>query len=499
MDNKDKKLIRFFEIVPGAVAWATMLFLFSCAIFAPTVLAVVLIVFIVQWALRALFLAYRLILGYVLYQREMKVDWSSELQKLPPLDSWRKIYHWVMVPTYKEDIEILRTTLDSIKNSDYPNDRIIVTLATEERDKERALEYSRLLTEEYKDVFFNFNTTMHPANIHGEVKGKGANITYSAKEILPMFKKWGIPVENVPVTTMDADNIMDKKYLPCLTYHYLTTPDPMHKSFQPLPMYFNNIWDVAMPMRLIAMSSSFWQMMVASRPSRLRNFSSHAQSLEALIATDFWSKETIVEDGHQFWRTYFAFHGNHQVVPIFVPIYQDAIQGANTWMTIKEQYLQKRRWSWGVSDIPYVWYHCIKDKKIHWFDRLANSLILFESHWSWSTAALILALFSWMPLVIHPEFRNSVAAFNFQRSYTQIMIITWVGMLTTLTISTLVLPKRRKHRGATTRFVLDWILTPLMTPITSIFFSSIPAFDSQTRLMLGKKLEFRVTVKERTK
>jgi len=498
MDNKDKKLIRFFEILPGALSWGTIIILFFFALFSPKYLAIFMIFFIVLWLVRVIFMSYRLIHGYVLHSREMKIDWNSLLEKLPPKDSWRKIYHIVLVPTYKEDIDIIRGSIDSVHNADYPKDRIIYVLATEERDKENVRGYVEILKRESKNKFLNFLVTEHPDNLPDEIKGKGPNITYAMKEILPTIEKMKIPFKDIIVTNMDTDNIMDRKYLSCLTYKYLTTPDVMHKSFQPLPMYFNNIWDVPMPMRLIGMGSSAWQIIVSSRISRLRNFSSHAQSLEALVAIDFWAKDTIVEDGHQFWRSYFKFQGNHQAVPIFVPIYQDAILGSNIFMTIKEQYLQKKRWSWGVSDIPYVFFHAIKDKQIHWFDRLANSLILLESHWSWATISLILALYTWIPLLVHPDFGNSVLAFNFRHIYTYIVAAAYIGMITTLVISTLLVLPRRKGRSSNMRIFWDWVLTPFVMPITNIFFSSIPALDSQTRLMLGWKPKvFRVTIKVR--
>ncbi|PIU24043.1 hypothetical protein COT12_03190 [Candidatus Berkelbacteria bacterium CG08_land_8_20_14_0_20_39_8] len=498
MAEKDKKIIRFFEILPGAFSWLTLLTLFIMAVFLPKALAVFMIFYIVLWLIRIFFMSWRLILGYFYHTKEMATNWRDELEKLAPKNSWRKIYHIVLVPTYKENIDIIRSSINSVYTSDYPKDRIIYVLATEERDKENARQYAEILKKESVGKFIDFIVTEHPDNLPDEIKGKGPNITYAMEKILPVIDKMKIPYKDIIVTNMDTDNIMDRKYLSCLTYKYLTTPDPMHKSFQPLPMYFNNIWDVPMPMRLIGMGSSFWQMIVSTRTSRLRNFSSHAQSLDALVVTHFWAKDTIVEDGHQFWRSYFVFHGNHYAVPIFVPIYQDAILGSTMFLTIKEQYLQKKRWSWGVSDIPYVFYHSLKDKKIHWFDRLANSLILFESHWSWSTGSLILALFSWIPIVVNPEFGNSVLAFNFRHIYSTIALIAYVGMIVTLTISTLLVWPRRKSRKTNWRIVFDWILTPIMLPITNIFFSSIPAFDSQTRLMLGIKPKvFRVTIKVR--
>ena len=65
-------------------------------------------------------------------------------------------------------------------------------------------------------------------------------------------------------------------------------------------------------------------------------------------------KRQIVEDGHQFWRTYYKFNGYHEVVPMYTPIYMDAVLGDTLGETIKEQYLQKKRWSWGVSAVSYT-------------------------------------------------------------------------------------------------------------------------------------------------
>lgn len=440
-------------------------------------------------------MSYRLIWGYKNFKRDIKIDWLKKLDELAPVDSWKNIYHLVIVPTYKEDISILESSIESVIKSDYPLDKIIYVLATEERDKENALVVSQKLQKKYGGKFYDFLTVMHPKDIPGEVIGKGPNITFAGRHMVEYIKKKGISFENVIVTTMDADNRTDKRYLSCLTYKYLTDSDPVHKSFQPLPMYFNNIWDVPMPMRLIAMGSSFWQLVVATRPSRLRNFSSHAQSFEALVRVDFWSTKTIVEDGHQYWRTFFKFNGRHEVVPMYTPIYQDAVLGDNLKETLVEQYLQKRRWSWGVSDIPYVMEHTIGNKNIPFIDRWSNALILWESHISWSTTSIILATSSWLPLALNPNFRNTVLAFNFPTVYSWLVAVAWIGMVITLIISTLLVPP---HRGKKPfkRIVLDWCLTPIIMPISNIIFSSVPALESQTRLMLGKYLEiFRVTKK----
>ncbi|MFA7243788.1 MAG: glycosyltransferase family 2 protein [Patescibacteria group bacterium] len=488
------KYKRFFEILPGAIAWVVIISPLFLAYYAPRFLAIVLLFYVTFWLVRTFFMSYRLILGYKNYRKDTKIDWFAKLKQLPPDKSYKDIWHLVIVPTYKEDIAILEHSIQSVYQSNYPMDKVVYVLAIEERAKEQAEPYGKILTEKYKDKVADYLVIMHPKDMPNEIIGKGPNITYSGKIMLEYFKKKNIPLDNVIVTNMDADHRMDKNYLPCLTYLYLTDPDPIHKSFQPLPMFFNNIWDVPMPMRLIAMGSSFWQLIVATRPSRLRNFSAQAQSMAALEMTDFWSKQSVVEDGHQFWRSYYRFNGDHDVVPLYTPIYQDAILAGDMKSTIKEQYLQKRRWSWGVSDIPYVMEHTIKDKKIHWIDRWSNALILWESHVSWSTASIILATASWYPLVLNGSFKETVMAFYFPFIYRRILYIAWIGMIVTLTISTLLVPPYRGKKPIR-RIFLDWILTPIVMPITSIAFSAIPALESQTRLMLGKYLEFRVTIK----
>ena len=486
---------RLFEILPGAIVWFILLFPFALSIWAPKVLAIYMIFFLSYWLVRTFFMSAMLVHGYQHFKHDMRVDWRGKLDTIKPAGSWKKLYHLVIVPTYMEDVSILRSSIESVIKSDYPMDHIVYVLATEERDRENANMIAETLKKDYGHKVGDFITIMHPDGIPGEVKGKGPNITFAGRQMVEYFRSKNIPFKDVICTNMDSDSVMDKKYLACLTYKFATDPDPVHKSFQPLPMYFNNIWDVPMPMRLMAMGSSFWQIIVTTRPSRLKNFSSHAQSFEALVKVDFWSTTSIVEDGHQFWRTYYKFNGRHEVVPMYTPIYMDAVLGDDIKETLKEQYLQKRRWSWGVSDIPYVMEHTIGNKKIPFVDRWANALILWEAHISWSTTSLILATASWLPMAFNPNFRNTVLAFTFPTVYRGLVLVAWVGMITTLIISTLLVPPHRGKRPVK-RIILDWILTPIILPISNVFFSSIPALESQTRLMIGKYLDvFRVTKK----
>ncbi len=488
---------RLLEIFPGLMTWMTFLLPIPLSIFAPVAISIALLVFSIYWLLKAFVLSYHLIKGYKRFRHDIKINWLEKCKKAFP-DKYNSIYHMTVVATYKEELETLRQTMEALQRSDYPLKKIIVVLATESRDIENGLSNAQILEKEYGHIFHKFYYTVHTLQ-PGETPGKGSNISYSAKEALrDIIKKDQIPTKNVIVTSLDADHQVDKKYFACVSYNFLSTDDPDHKSFQPIPLFFNNIWQTPFPMRLISMGSSFWQIVEATRPHRLRNFAAHSQSLNGLIQTDFWSITSIVEDGHQFWRSYFAFNGNHKVIPIFIPIYQDAVLAGDLKKTIKEQYYQKRRWAYGCSDIPFAITQSIKHKEIPFLDKWMQVYRLIEGHYTWATTSIVLAVVGWLPIILNNEYSSTVLAWNFPYYYKFILYCAMSGMIITISISALLIPTPHKSRRKTAKRMLwDWILTPIFTPITNILFGSIPAIDSQTRLMIGKYFgEFRVTIKK---
>ncbi|HSX42398.1 MAG TPA: glycosyltransferase family 2 protein [Candidatus Saccharimonadales bacterium] len=487
--------VRLFEVIPGLLTWATLSALVYLALFAPLTLAVVVLVYAIYWLLRVFIMTGHLAAGFWRYRQEQKIDWLKKLQAEYPAD-WQRFYQLVIIPTYKEDISILRHTLEALEQSNYPSEKLLVVVAFEGREKELAPVYAPKLQFEFEHRFGMFLTTSHPADIAGEVRGKGPNITWAGRQVKKNIDSRQLNYTDVITTTIDADNRVDRNYFANLTWHYLVTPDPVHKSFQPLPMYFNNIWAVPAAIKVMALGSTYWQMIQAMRPHYCRNFAAHAQSFAALVKTDFWSVTTVVEDGHQYWRSYFAFKGNHHVVPMFVPIYMDAVQGDNFADTSREQYLQRRRWYWGVSDVPFVFLNSYKNKNIPFFYKWLQLGRLMESHYSLATQSFIL-LFGWLPVVLHASFTATVFGFHFPIIYRIFLAAAWIGMIANMIIAALMVPPRPgKNSAYIFHTIKEWILAPLLLPLTGIFFSAIPAIDSQTRLLFNKPFTvFNVTKK----
>jgi hypothetical protein len=403
------------------------------------------------------------------------------------------LYHAVILATYNESMDILGPSVKSLTEVDFPLKRIMLVIAYEERGGTQTEANAKDLIAKYGDRFGLAMAVKHPDGMAGEVRGKGGNITFAGRAFTKEIRERGIDPERVIVTTFDSDHRASKNYFSYLSYLYATDENRVHKSFQPVPMFYNNIWDAPAPMRVIATGNTFWLIIETMRPHRLRNFAAHAQSLAALIATDFWSVTTIVEDGHQFWRTYFAYDGDHEVVPVFTPIYQDAVLAATYAKTFKVQFLQLRRWAWGVTDFPYAVRESITHPKIPWSNKLVQLGRLFESHFSWATAPLILTFVAWLPLYLNRAFSYQALAHNLPIITSRILTLASAALVVTISLSLLSLPPRPKRYGKVR--VLGMLLQWFLLPFTSIAFGSLAAINSQTRLMLGKYLEFYVTEK----
>jgi len=382
-------------------------------------------------------------------------------------------------------LDIVEPTIQSLLNSKYNANQVIVVLAYEERGGPQVAKDMQYLVETYGREFMHMTSVEHPDGMPGELIGKGGNITWAAKQFVPYFEDHKIDPMRVVVTTLDADNRPHVSYFSSVAYAYVICPDKLRTSFQPIAMYMNNIWDVPPLMRVIATANSFWYVALALRPHMQRNFSSHSQGLSSLIGTDFWSVRTIVEDGHQFWRTYFRYDGQHEVFPIFVPIYQDAVLSSTLKKTLKAQFIQLRRWAWGASDIAYVAKKGFFTKnKVPKGDLIMKFFRLYEGHVSWATQYLILAYSGFLTVYLNPSAARSYFVANelpVIASLIQRVALIFLLATTYVTFRTLP-PKPARYKNW--RYIgigVQWIFLP----ITTVVYNTFAGLYSQTRLMFG--------------
>lgn len=521
---------RFFEILPGLVSYGAIILLFILSLIDPVLGAIYLFIMIASTLVKAISVAYRTVQGYNVIKRAERVDWRARMEDLEnPHEAYEKLrdengksYHFsahlenlklmaampgeypnpaktlhvVIVTAYNEGIDVLRPSINAVKNSTFPSDRVILALAYEQRGGEEMKKTAEKLHKEFKGVFKDFLLVEHPDNVPGEIIGKGPNLTNAGYFVADYFEKHHLSKENAIITSLDSDNHVHPKYLDNVAYEFITHPARQRLSYQPVSLFMNNIWDAPAPTRVIAVSNSFFNVITTMRPHVLRNFASHSQPLQALEAMDFWSKRTIVEDGHQYWRSLFFFGGDYTVLPIRIPIYQDAVLDETFLKTVKAQFIQVRRWYYGASDVAYVGtkLFCKKEERtVPFWQLFPKFWRLLDGHITLAILAPIVAFGGWVPMLMNLS-SHVMVTYNLPSVVSIVETFASVGLIIMVLVSLRMLPPRpaKYRKGKTIFMVLQWVLMP----ITSILYQSIAAFYAQTRLMLGKYMEkFDVTKK----
>lgn len=549
-DPKEKRTQRLLEIIPGILTWSTLIGMFLFSFLLPVWVAIFIIAFDIYWIHRTIFISFYSVAAYKRLQRGRHLDWwgrcqnigepakyaeilktriddlrgvliekisyrkkkeirkeikllKSDMKEILSLEKvkdqiwdWRKIIHVVMLPTAGEPADVIEPAVQAIMDSNFPNKQIIILLATEEHEpEERRMKKVNYLRNKFDGVFRDFIVTTHIVE-EGEMKCKASNATFAARKLKQYLEEREIDFKRVIFSNFDCDSVCHREYFAALTYSYIIDPKRLQRSYQPLPVYHNNLWDTNAFVRVIVTSSSFWHMYQSTRKEMV-TFSSHSEPFDTLVKVDFWPVNMISEDSIIYWKCYSYYHGDYRVTPIYLPISLDAVLASTYWQTIKNQYFQKRRWAYGIENFPIIMRAIWKDKKIKFMKKIGIAFEMLEGHHSWATAPFILAILGWMPLIFGgSEFNESVLAHNLPYITRFLMTLAMSGLIISMSLSFILMPERPKKysRVKYIYMFLQWLLVPIIAPTLG----AMPAIDSQTRILFKKYFtEFWVTPKDK--
>ncbi|MFA5350879.1 MAG: glycosyltransferase family 2 protein [Candidatus Omnitrophota bacterium] len=491
--NKARILKRVFEIIPGSLSWGIIILLIILSVKYPIASAVVIITFDFYWIIRTIYLTTLLIMAHRQISCQKGEDWLGRCLSLGQQKNWLDLYQLVIFPIYNEGLEVLRPSLTALSMSHYPKEKFIVVMAFEERGS-RAHDNALALEKEFGSKFGAYLSTFHPDNLPGESRTKGANATWAAKAAKKFIDARGIGCEHVIVSCFDADTCVEPEYFGCLSYHFLTSDKPHQASYQPMPVYNNNIWQAPSFARLVEISSSFCQMIESMRLEKFVTFSSHSMSFKTLVEVDYWPRNMISDDSVIYWKGFLHYNGDYRVVPLYITVSMDVAYSNNIWRTMVVQYKQKRRWAWGVENFPFVAIGFMKNNNISVFKRLRRLFHLLESHVSWAIWAVILVVIGPLPIFFGGRlFSQMSIAYNLPKITGLLFQFTLLTSLTWIFLSWTILPPR--PRGVSwfknVLLILEWFFVPFII----LILGSFPALDAQSRLMLAKYMEFNPTLK----
>ncbi len=493
LSGRDRIIYRILEIFPGSLAWLTILGIIFLSIYFPIAAAYFIIAFDTYWILKTIYLSVHLRHNWKRIKHNLSLNWSEMLAKM----KYEHIWHIVILPYLTEDLVVVEQSVQALLAVNYNKKRIILVLASEEAGGEKARGIARKIEKLYSKKFGHLIVTVHPKGVVGEMPGKGANISYAAEEARKIIlDPNNISYKETIISAFDVDTVAYRDYFLCLTWNFLTVPNPLKVSFQPVPFYNNNIWDAPAFSRVAAGSSTFWQMMQQERPEKLSTFSSHSVSFQALYEIGYWQKNMVSEDSRIFWNLFLAHDGDYTVLPIAYPVSMDANLDKSFWSTTRNIYKQHRRWAWGVENIPYILFGFLKNSKISLWTKIKVGFAQVEGFWSLATTPLLIFFLGWLPIILGGErFNQTILSYNLPIFTRNMMFVAMLGLILSAMIFISFLPDRPKDKSRTSLvfMALQWLLIPF----TITIFGAIPGFDAQTRLMFGRYMGFWLTPKHR--
>jgi len=547
--DRARTLQRILEVVPGAVTWGLIVLSVGLSFRWPEVVAWFVLTFDVYWLYKAVMLTGSVAAAFTMIRRSVAVDWRArtfglrdiagriagietrlaaiegrvrlldrtgerlaaaggrreaarlrdERKELLRLLARRgeaipdpdRLWHVALVPTYTEPYEKLHETIRALAEADWPRERKMVAIITRETDHGGRENVARL-REAFGAAFLHFFHVLDPLE-PGHVVGKSSAMAYGGRWLHRELTRLGFDPREVVVTDLDSDYRVHPGYFGYLSWTFLTDPDRFRRLYQPVPMFHNNLWETPLPVRLVAIGATHVQMWRSLTPEKLISFSSYSVSLQTVHEVDYWATDAIPEDSRFYWKSFFRYSGEFRAVPLFMPIYGDAVRARSYPRTLIQQYTQIRRWAWGVTDIPYYIRNALAHSEIPRMTRVRRLLDLWLDHLNWAIAPFVIIFGSNLPLILNPAFAQTTLGQNLPL-YASWLLTGAFGCLAVLMyVEERIAPPRPASWGLLRNVAsrIQWLLIP----VVGLVFSNLPALDAQTRLMAGRYLEYRVTEK----
>jgi len=489
-------LQRMLEMVPGLISWAIILGPIWLSFSYPWLVAYFVLTFDFYMLCRSLWLGVTVVIGYRRMRRVLATDWKARLEGVEPpgpgAPKARELIQLALIPTYTESLDKLRHTVRALADAEWPTDRKICAIITRESDAD-GIANVKQLRKEFRGSFAEFIHILDPLE-PGIVIGKSSAMAWGGRYLYRLLvRERGMDASRILITDLDADFRVHPQYFTYLAWTHLSDENRDTQLYQPIPFFHNNIWEAPVLLRLFAAMLTQLQLWRSVMPEKLISFSSYSTTLKMVHEVGYWATDAIPEDSRFYWKSYFTYGERFRAVPLFIPIYGDAVRARSYWRSLMTQYVQARRWAWGVTDIPYVVQNAIRHSEIPLLSRVWRVLNLFWEHISWAIGPFVITFGTVIPLVLNPAFGQTILGQNLPIYASTMLTMALLALGVMIYIENSIVPKRPAMWGWFPRLMsyAQWI----GLPIIGILFSNLPALDAQTRLLTGRYLEYRVTEK----
>lgn len=481
---------RFAEIAISLSTWIIVTIPLWLSPFHPAVVAYGIIAFDLFFLIQAMKNAIHTIVAYLKIHQAQKISFSESIAKY---DKAPHLKHFIVIPCYKESVSKISETIRCIVSGDYPwPDNLHVVLGFEKRESE-APEKERELRELFGKQI-DLYATYHELS-PDEIPGKASNQTWAVKDIVQRVvepKKYD--PSHTLITICDADSKLPKNYLSYLSYTFLNDKERQYHFYWAPVLLYNNFWKLSFFVRMQASLSSIIRLASLEDKENLIQISTYSTSLKLIQDVGYWDVDIIPEDWHVHLQAYFLYGIKVKTIPMYTMINGDAVHAGSMARTFVSRYEQEKRWAWGVSDIAYAWSRLWNTPHIPFFPKLKKILYLSVNHLLWPTSFFILTVFATVTPIMNPVFKRTVMGFILPQ-ISGLILTLGSSMLIVYTIIDILVRSKLDIKTKPQNIIiltLQWYVLP----VVSLLLSALPALDAHTRLLLGKKIVYKVTEKK---
>lgn len=434
--------------------------------------------YISYWSVKVFEGYFYVLKSYLKLLRIEKKDFSSSTI----IEQWAKnLKHIVILPIYTEPYDVIEEAIISLMSNDYRYmENVTILLATEARAPD-AQDHARKIVNTYgKNI--NIVNILHPDGLEWEGRVKWANITYAIQQYESMVS---LDREDTFVSSIDTDTKVEKRFFSIVTETFLSTDERHRAIYQYTPIYSNNWIEGTFFARIIAVGTTMWQFFESQNPEFYRNFAVYGQSLACLKKADYWDRYSIVEDGMQYWRSYFWWEGRFRIIHTPAICEMDLVDDTSAYNTVRSQYKQLRRWSWWCTDIEYVIPKFREAKDIATTEKIRKTIYLIYNHLFWAGGPFMLFFIGYVPGLFR-GIDHSLAAFTVPIASSLIFTILFATIAFPSFLSIHIMRRYTHFRFRDYIYnIIQWASVPILT--LTLF--SIPAIESQIRLFFGKRID----------
>eukprot|EP00929_Paragymnodinium_shiwhaense_P124435 TRINITY_DN9991_c0_g1_i1.p1 TRINITY_DN9991_c0_g1~~TRINITY_DN9991_c0_g1_i1.p1 ORF type:complete len:919 (+),score=185.41 TRINITY_DN9991_c0_g1_i1:146-2902(+) len=267
------------------------------------------------------------------------------------------IIHWVIVPQYQEEVEVVASTLKSISQSTLAKDSIGIMLAMEERESAarcKAVALQKLFGLQFKEM----RACFHPLGLPRDPPGKASNVAWAFRELRKLVEEErACDLSQVVLTVADADSDFHPRYFEALTYAYLKLDERSRAStiWQAPVFHLRNYHRQPFPIVPGSAVTCITELATLCDPHAFHcPYSTYSLPMVLAKQVGGWDSEWIAEDWHMGIKCFLSTYGGSCVKPLWLPIINYTPEDSCWTSTLQARWTQAKRHALGFSDLAYV-------------------------------------------------------------------------------------------------------------------------------------------------